>query len=89
VWNNGVPVTSANTTYYAGGGMRYVTNTAPDGSRTISVYQNGRLASSTRKDPGSNQVEQDETDLLYYGYRYFNASTGSCAPARSSARMHS
>jgi len=31
-------------------GVRVRTNTAPDGSRTVSHYQNGRMTSATRHD---------------------------------------
>jgi len=56
VWNNGVGMTNKTQTVFAGSGNRYVTNTAPDGSLTISAYSNGRLVSVTRKDSGNNQI---------------------------------
>jgi YD repeat-containing protein len=49
------PVTSSNRTVYSGSN-RYVTNTAPDGSYTVSVSRNGRPISITHKDSGGNQI---------------------------------
>jgi RHS repeat-associated protein len=63
IWNNGAPVTSQTATVYAGGGTRYVTNAVPDGSYTVSVYQNDLLASVTSKDSAGNQIGQ-----VTYGY---------------------
>jgi RHS repeat-associated protein len=63
VWNNGVGVTNKSVTVYAGSGNRYVTNTAADGSYTLTYFQNDLLMSSTSKDAGSNQISQTT-----YGY---------------------
>ncbi|HEV2210658.1 MAG TPA: RHS repeat-associated core domain-containing protein [Verrucomicrobiae bacterium] len=49
-------VTSSSQTVFAGGGCRYITNTAPDGSFTVAKYLNGRLTSLTRKDSANNQL---------------------------------
>ncbi|MBI2927414.1 MAG: hypothetical protein HYY24_17090 [Verrucomicrobia bacterium] len=57
------PVTSQTRTVYAGGGNRYVTNTAPDGSYVLSAYLNGRLTSVTRKTSSGTQLSQTT-----YGY---------------------
>jgi RHS repeat-associated protein len=54
--DSNTPVVSQSQTVYVGGGNRYQTNTAPDGSYTLSAYLNGRLVSSTRKDSGNNQI---------------------------------
>lgn len=39
-------LTSSTWTVYAGGGTRYLTNTAPDGTYTVNTYQDGRIVSS-------------------------------------------
>ena len=64
-WNNGVCLTSSSQTVYptSAGGYRYVTLTAPDGSSTVSTYQNGRLLSVVRKDSGGTQISSN-------GYAY-------------------
>jgi YD repeat-containing protein len=64
-WNNGVAATGHSATLYAGSGYRYLTNAAPDGSYTLSVYQCGRLISLTQYDGSAahNQVGQ-----TIYGY---------------------
>jgi RHS repeat-associated protein len=49
-------ITNQTRTVYAGGGYRYVTNTAPDGSFDITTYLYGRLQSVARKDPSRNQL---------------------------------
>ncbi len=41
IWNNGVGATNKTQTVYAGSGNRYVTNTAPDGSYTVSAFTYG------------------------------------------------
>jgi RHS repeat-associated protein len=40
-------LTNETRTVYAGSGLRYVTNTAPDGTRAIATYINGRLTLSS------------------------------------------
>ena len=62
-WNNGAALTSTNVTVYVGGGNRYQTNLAPDGSYSLGSFQNDRLISSTRFDAGGNQIGQST-----YGY---------------------
>src|SRR5207249_89083 len=56
LWNAGAGVTNKSQTVYAGSGNRYVTNTAPDGSYTLTAYSYGRLSSVTRKDSLNNQL---------------------------------
>src|SRR6266566_1363769 len=56
VWNSGTGVTNQSQAVYAGSGNRYVTNTAPDGSYTLTAYSYGRLSSVTRKDSLNNQL---------------------------------
>ena len=48
--------TSHSRTVYGGSGYRYTTNTAPDGSYSVSTYQNGRLFSVVRKDANNATV---------------------------------
>ncbi|HEY5912156.1 MAG TPA: RHS repeat-associated core domain-containing protein [Verrucomicrobiae bacterium] len=55
-WNGASGLTNQTTTVYATDGKRYVTNTAPDGSFTIDTLSYGRLHSTTRKEPGGNQL---------------------------------
>jgi len=55
-WNSSFGATNISQTLYAGSGNRYVTNTAPDGSFAVSVFQNGLLQSVTRKDASGNQL---------------------------------
>jgi len=57
------PVTSQSVTVFSISGNRYVTNTAPDGSYTVSSYLNGQLASVTRKDSAGSQLSS-----LSYAY---------------------
>jgi len=56
------PVVSSNRTVYSGSN-RYMTNTAPDGSFTVSVSTNGRPISVTHKDSAGNQIAKTT-----YGY---------------------
>ena len=44
-WNVSFGLTSRVGVAFAGGGYRYVTNTAPDNSRRLETFQNGRLVS--------------------------------------------
>ena len=62
-WNSSFSVTNRSQTVFAGSGNRYVTNTAADGSFTITAFQNGRLISITRKDSAGSQLGQQT-----YGY---------------------
>jgi YD repeat-containing protein len=57
-WQTAFGLTSTNATAYGANGYRYVTNTAPDGTFTVSQFQNGRLMSVTRKDSAGNQLGQ-------------------------------
>jgi RHS repeat-associated protein len=57
------PVVSSSLTVFASGGNRYVTNTAPNNSFSVSAYLNGRLVSVTRKGSDGSQVTQTS-----YGY---------------------
>ena len=50
------PVTSWRSTVFLTNGTRYVTNGAPDGSRSLSTYSSGRLISNVRKDALGNQL---------------------------------
>ncbi len=58
VYSGTLALTTRTTNFFAGlvGGVptRYVTNTAPDGSRSISIYQNGRLVSAELRDGGAS-----------------------------------
>jgi RHS repeat-associated protein len=49
-------LTNRTDTVYGGGGFRSQTNTAPDGSYTVSQYQFGRVVSSIRYDSGGGQL---------------------------------
>jgi len=57
-WNANYGATNQSRTAYTGSGNRYVTNTAPDGSYSVSHFQHGQLTSVTRKDPGGTQLSQ-------------------------------
>jgi RHS repeat-associated protein len=57
------PVTSHSQTTYSGNGTRTVTATSPDGSRTVSTFQYGRLASVTSFDSLNSQLSS-----INYGY---------------------
>jgi len=56
LWNAGAGMTNQSQTVYAGSGNRYVTNTAPDGSYTLTAYSYGRLGSATRFSSTSAQL---------------------------------
>jgi RHS repeat-associated protein len=55
-WSVANGVTNKSQTVYAAGGNRYVTNTAPDGSYTVSVSQKGRQLSLMQRDALNNQL---------------------------------
>jgi RHS repeat-associated protein len=57
-WNTNYGVTSKTGTGRPGGGDRYQTNTAPDGSTVLSYYADGQLKTVTRKDSAGNQLSQ-------------------------------
>ena len=50
-WNTAFGLTQQSQTVYAGNGMRYTTNTAPDGTLSVSASQFGRQVSSTTQHP--------------------------------------
>ncbi len=57
VWNNGTAVTSeTQTAFDPAASLRVVTQTAPDGSYTVSTNQFGRLISLTRSDALNNPL---------------------------------
>jgi RHS repeat-associated protein len=62
-WRINHGLTNEIRTVYAGNGNRYVTNTAPDGSYTISHFLHGQLQSATRKDASGAQLGKTT-----YGY---------------------
>lgn len=62
-WQTAFGVTSQARTVFAGSGNRYVTNSAPDGSRSIQAYANGRPVSDTRLDANGVQLSK-----LTFGY---------------------
>ncbi len=62
-WSTSFGRTVETLTVFGTGGARTQTTIAPDLSRTISQYQNGRLVSVTRQDSGGNPIGQ-----LTYGY---------------------
>ncbi len=59
-YSGNVALPNRTTTVFVGlvGGVptRYVTNTAPDASRSISIYQNGRLVSTELIDGGNSRI---------------------------------
>jgi RHS repeat-associated protein len=83
------PVTSSNRTVYSTGGNRYVTNTAPDGSYTVSAYLNGRLSSVTAKDAGANQITKTTYAYDAHGRQYTvtDARNGATTFAYNAADM--
>jgi RHS repeat-associated protein len=83
------PVTSSNRTVYSTGGNRYVTNTAPDGSYTVSAYLNGRLSSVTAKDSGANQITKTTYAYDAHGRQYTvtDARNGATTFAYNAADM--
>jgi RHS repeat-associated protein len=62
-WKKSFGLTNQSQTAYMGSGTRYQTNTAPDGSFTVSQYQHEQLLSVTRKDSAGNQLSKTS-----YGY---------------------
>lgn len=50
-WHTNFGQVSQSHTYFAGSGVRYVTNTAPDGTFTIQQFENGRLVSAETRNP--------------------------------------
>ena len=71
LWNGGTAITRQSSTVYSSNGNRYVTNTAPDNSYTVSLYQYGLLATVTSYDANNNQIGRTS-----YGYdNYFRQNT--------------
>jgi RHS repeat-associated protein len=62
-WNNGSGLLRQSWLVFAGGGNRYLTNIAPDNSYTVSAFQYGLMASTTRYDVNRNQIAKTT-----YGY---------------------
>jgi RHS repeat-associated protein len=65
-WSIAFGLTNQSQTAYATNGYRYVTNTAPDNSKTISVFLYGKLQTVTRLDGAAGQVGQ--TTFGYDGH---------------------
>jgi RHS repeat-associated protein len=63
------PVTSVSKTVYFGSSSRYETNTAPDGSYSLTVYSNGRLDSITRKDSAGVQISSSTYSYDPHGHQ--------------------
>src|SRR5439155_19805287 len=55
-WNNSFGLTNKIQRVLAGSGIRYETNTAPDGSFTVNQFQYGQLLSTTKNDANGNQI---------------------------------
>lgn len=64
------PVTSQSGMVFSTGGYRYFTNTAPDGSYSLSTYLNGRLVSVTSKDSAGNQLSSVSYAYDAHGRQY-------------------
>jgi YD repeat-containing protein len=69
-WSASYGLTNRTQTRYAGSGARYVTNTAPDGSYSVSYYQDGQVISTTRKDASGNQLSQTTYSYDYHGHKW-------------------
>jgi hypothetical protein len=76
VWNNGVGAVTKSQTAYSGGN-RFLTNTAPDSSKTVAVYSLGRLQSTQRLDSSGTQL-----GLVSYSYDP-HGRVGTMADARN------
>ena len=91
------PATNLTRTVFAGGGNRYVTNTAPDSSYVVSAYSYGRLSTVTRYsstgaqlgkstytyDPHGRQYQviDARNGATTYGYNNADQVTGVTTPA--------
>src|SRR6266487_4203361 len=64
-WNTSFGLVTKSQTVYAGGGNRYVTNTAPDNSIFLQAFQNGRLISETRNDSTATDARNGTTTYAY------------------------
>src|SRR5947209_8787316 len=62
-WDIRFGSTNFSAAVFPGSGYRAVTNTAPDGSFTISTNLNGQLLSLTAKDSGGSQI--GKTSYIY------------------------
>jgi YD repeat-containing protein len=72
-WSDTLGAVSTSVKTPPSSGSYTVTQTAPDGSYSISLYQNGRMASITRYDSGSSQVGKTTYGYDEHGRR--NTST--------------
>ncbi len=69
-WNSRHGLTNQSRTKYAGGGTLYSTNTAPDGSLSISHYANGLLQNVTRKNSAGTQLSRVDYFYDEHGRQY-------------------
>jgi len=69
-WNSRYGLTNQSRTKYAGGGTRYSTNTASDGSQSISHYANGLLQNVTRKNSAGTQLSRVDYFYDEHGRQY-------------------
>jgi len=60
---------------YASGGVRYVTNTAPDQAFTVTVFTNGRTASVTAYDANASQLGSTAFAYDAHGRQYQTIDT--------------
>ena len=70
----GTPVTSTNTTGY-GSNSRAVTNSAPNGSYTVSIYSYGRLSGTTNYDSTRTRIGSTTCAYDAHGRQYQTADT--------------
>lgn len=68
-WYSRFGLTNQSSTRYAGNGNRYVTNTTPNGSYTISYFTNGQIKSVTRKTSAGTQISQTTYSYDTHGRR--------------------
>ena len=67
------PLPAHQVTVYAGGGHRYVTNTAPDASFTLAHYLNGQLLSREQRDANNSLLGR--TSYAYDAHGRMSSST--------------
>ena len=70
-WSASFGRTNRTTNVYAGSGVRWMTNIAPDGSFVVSKLENIRIISSTRNDSGGNQLGQTTFSYDEHGRQKF------------------
>ncbi len=71
VWNGGTGVTTkSQTVYNSGAGYRYVTNTAPDGSYSVSTYLNGLMTILVRNTSSGAQLTQTTNGYDAHGRQH-------------------